>query len=80
MNGLEPELSSNTYNGEDRIFLIELSPSVPNLGRFLVMPRFGLLAIASVLAEKTRYRVKLLFEPIPARSRRSSWPRRTPAT
>jgi radical SAM superfamily enzyme YgiQ (UPF0313 family) len=63
MNGLEPELSSNTYNGEDRIFLIELSPSVPNLGRFLVMPRFGLLAIASVLAEKTRYRVKLLFEP-----------------
>jgi anaerobic magnesium-protoporphyrin IX monomethyl ester cyclase len=27
------------------------------------MPRFGLLAIASVLAEKTRYRVKLLFEP-----------------
>jgi hypothetical protein len=27
------------------------------------MPRFGLLAIASVLAEKTRFRVKLLFEP-----------------
>jgi anaerobic magnesium-protoporphyrin IX monomethyl ester cyclase len=27
------------------------------------MPRFGLLAIASVLAEKTRYQVKLLFEP-----------------
>jgi len=55
-------LSSNA-DGQDRILLIELSPSVPNLGRFLVMPRFGLLAIASVLAEKTRYRVKLLFEP-----------------
>lgn len=62
-NDLEPDLSSNAANGHDRILLIELSPSVPNLGRFLVMPRFGLLAIASVLAEKTRYRVKLLFEP-----------------
>lgn len=29
----------------------------------MVMPRFGLLAIASILAEKTRYRVKLMFEP-----------------
>jgi hypothetical protein len=56
-------LSLNTVNGQDRILLIELSPSVPNLGRFLVMPRFGLLAIASILSEKTRYRVKLLFEP-----------------
>ena len=56
-------MSSNAANGQDRILLIELSPSVLNLGRFLVMPRFGLLAIASVLAEKTRYRVKLLFEP-----------------
>lgn len=56
-------MSSNAANGQDRILLIELSPSVPNLGRFLVMPRFGLLAIASVLAEKTRYRVKLMFEP-----------------
>lgn len=56
-------MSSDAANGQDRILLIELSPSVLNLGRFLVMPRFGLLAIASVLAEKTRYRVKLLFEP-----------------
>ena len=56
-------MSGNATNGQDRILLIELSPSVPNLGRFLVMPRFGLLAIASVLAEKSRYRVKLLFEP-----------------
>lgn len=56
-------MSSDAASGRDRILLIELLPSVPNLGRFLVMPRFGLLAIASVLAEKTRYRVKLLFEP-----------------
>ena len=56
-------MSSNVAKGQDRILLIELSPSVPNLGRFLVMPRFGLLAIASVLAEKTRYGVKLLYEP-----------------
>ena len=56
-------MSSSAANGRERILLIELSPSVPNLGRFLVMPRFGLLAIASVLAEKTRYHVKLLFEP-----------------
>ena len=56
-------MSSDAANGRERILLIELSPSVPNLGRFLVMPRFGLLAIASILAEKTRHRVKLLFEP-----------------
>lgn len=62
-NDLEPDLTTNASNGQDRILLIELSPSVPNLGRFLVMPRFGMLAIASVLAEKTRFRVKLLFEP-----------------
>ncbi len=56
-------MSFRTANGQDRILLIELSPSTPNLGRFLVMPRFGLLAIASILSEKTRFRVKLLFEP-----------------
>jgi anaerobic magnesium-protoporphyrin IX monomethyl ester cyclase len=54
---------STASNGQNRILLVELSPSVPNLGRFLVMPRFGMLAIASILAEKTRYQVKLLFEP-----------------
>jgi radical SAM superfamily enzyme YgiQ (UPF0313 family) len=58
----EDDLSLAT-NGQNRVLLVELSPSVPNLGRFLVMPRFGLLAIASILAEKTRYQVKLLFEP-----------------
>lgn len=46
-----------------KVLLVELSPSVPNLGRYIVMPRFGLLAIASILSEKTRYKIKLLFEP-----------------
>jgi radical SAM superfamily enzyme YgiQ (UPF0313 family) len=50
-------------NGEDRILLIELLPSTPNLGRFLVMPRYGLVAIAAILAERTRFQVKLLYEP-----------------
>lgn len=63
MNDLESELSNKNADGRDRILLVELSPSLPNLGRFMVMPRFGMLAIASILAEKTRYRVRLLFEP-----------------
>ena len=46
-----------------KIFLIELSPSVPNLGKFIVMPRYGMLAIASILADRTDYDVSLLFEP-----------------
>lgn len=46
-----------------KILLIELSPSVPNLGRSIVMPRYGLLTIASILAEKTDYDVALWFEP-----------------
>src|SRR5512134_82948 len=48
---------------EKKIFLIELSPSVPNLGKFIVMPRYGMLAIASILSERTDYDVSLLFEP-----------------
>ena len=47
----------------EKIFLIELSPSVPNLGKFIVMPRYGMLAIASILSERTDYDVSLLFEP-----------------
>ncbi len=46
-----------------KVLLIELTPTVPNLGRYIVMPRYGLLAIASILAEKTGYEVKLFFEP-----------------
>lgn len=47
----------------EKIFLIELSPSVPNLGRFIVMPRYGMLTIASILSERTDYDVSLLYEP-----------------
>jgi anaerobic magnesium-protoporphyrin IX monomethyl ester cyclase len=50
-------------NSIGKILLIELNPTVPSLGRFIVMPRYGLLAIASILAERTGYEVKLLFEP-----------------
>jgi|GEM_PF-5889428 len=50
-------------SGRGKVLLVELLPSVPNLGRFIVMPRYGLLAIASVLADRTDYEVKLLFEP-----------------
>ena len=46
-----------------KIFLIELSPSVPNLGKFIVMPRYGMLAIASILSDRTDFDVSLLFEP-----------------
>lgn len=50
-------------NRREKVLLIELTPSVPNLGRFIVMPRYGILAIASILAERTDYEVKMLFEP-----------------
>lgn len=56
-------MSRRSDSGSDRVLLIELTPSVPNLGRFLVMPRFGLLAIASVLSDKTDYDVRMLYEP-----------------
>jgi anaerobic magnesium-protoporphyrin IX monomethyl ester cyclase len=56
-------MAQSPANSLGKILLIELLPTVPNLGRFIVMPRYGLLAIASVLAERTDYEVKLLFEP-----------------
>lgn len=56
-------MNASAGTGRGKIFLIELSPSVPNLGRFMVMPRYGILAIASILSERTDYDVSLLFEP-----------------
>jgi radical SAM superfamily enzyme YgiQ (UPF0313 family) len=56
-------MSARAGTYREKIFLIELSPSVPNLGKFIVMPRYGMLAIASILAERTDYDVSLLFEP-----------------
>lgn len=46
-----------------KIFLVEISPSVPNVGTSIVMPRSGILTIASILAEKSNYDVTFLFEP-----------------
>lgn len=46
-----------------KIVLLELSPSVPNLGKFIVMPRYGMLTIASILSDRTDYEVSLLFQP-----------------
>ncbi|GAB4362584.1 MAG: radical SAM protein [Deltaproteobacteria bacterium] len=56
-------MSQSPGNGPGKILLIELTPTVPNLGRFIVMPRYGLLTIAAILAEKTGYEVRMLFEP-----------------
>jgi anaerobic magnesium-protoporphyrin IX monomethyl ester cyclase len=56
-------MSGRTRARGEKILLIELSPSVPNLGKFIVMPRYGMLAIASILSERTDYYVSLLFEP-----------------
>jgi radical SAM superfamily enzyme YgiQ (UPF0313 family) len=56
-------MAPSTTNARGKILLIELSPQVPNLGKYIVMPRFGLLAIASILAEKTGYEARLIFEP-----------------
>jgi hypothetical protein len=56
-------MSGSTGARGEKVFLIELSPSVPNLGKFIVMPRYGMLAIASILSERTDFDVSLLFEP-----------------
>lgn len=45
------------------VVLVELTPVIPSLGRSIVMPRSGLLTIASILAERTSHKVELLFEP-----------------
>src|SRR5512134_3502417 len=60
-------MNPSAGTGRGKIFLIELSPSVPNLGRFIVMPRYGMLAIASILSERSDYDVSLLFEPFLAK-------------
>ena len=56
-------MSATAGTGRGKIILVELSPSVPNLGKFIVMPRYGMLAIASILTDRTDYEVSLLFEP-----------------
>jgi radical SAM superfamily enzyme YgiQ (UPF0313 family) len=48
------------------ILCIELLTKIPNLSRFILMPRSGLLTIASIIAEKyenTGVAVKYIYEP-----------------
>jgi len=42
--------------------MVEISPTMPNLGRFIVTPTYGMLAVASVLAERSKYNVTLLYD------------------
>lgn len=56
-------MSAIGRSGRGKVLAIELFPSVPNLGRFIVMPRYGLLTVASIVADRTDYDVKFLFEP-----------------
>ena len=46
-----------------KILCIEITPLIPNLGRYIVMPRYGLLTIASIISEKTNHEVQMIFEP-----------------
>jgi radical SAM superfamily enzyme YgiQ (UPF0313 family) len=43
--------------------MVELYPKMPNIGRFIITPRYGMLAVASALAERSGYEVVSLFEP-----------------
>ena len=46
-----------------RVYLVEMMPTVPNIGSQIVMPRSGLLTIGAVLRERTDHDVQILFEP-----------------
>lgn len=48
--------------GAKRIVMVEISPTMLNLGRFIVTPTYGMLAVASVLAERSKYNVTLLYD------------------
>lgn len=49
--------------GQPKVFLIEMMPTVPNLGSCIIMPRSGLMTMAAILSERSEYDVSLLFEP-----------------
>lgn len=46
-----------------RIVMMELYPKMPNIGRFIITPRYGMLAVSSVLNEKTDHEITHLFGP-----------------
>jgi len=45
-----------------RIVLVELTPSIPNLGAFIVSPRYGMLAVSAALKERSPYDIVFLYE------------------
>ena len=47
----------------DRVYLIEMMPTVPNIGSRIIMPRSGLITIGAILREETDYDVRILYEP-----------------
>jgi len=57
-----PFLGLKKPKGTKRVVMVELCAATPNLGRFIVTPTFGMLAVASVLAERSKYEVILIFE------------------
>lgn len=46
-----------------KVFLIEVMPTIPNLGSCIIMPRSGLMTMAAILSARTDYDLTLLFEP-----------------
>lgn len=61
-NGGERFPATGKERGAKRIVMVEISPTMPNLGRFIVTPTYGMLAVASVLAERSKYNVTLLYD------------------
>lgn len=55
--------SRGNGSGRKKIVMIELYPKMPNIGRFIITPRYGMLAVASALAGRSSYEVVSLFEP-----------------
>jgi radical SAM superfamily enzyme YgiQ (UPF0313 family) len=55
--------SRGNGGGRGKIVMVELYPKMPNIGRFIITPRYGMLAVASALAERSGYEVVSLFEP-----------------
>jgi radical SAM superfamily enzyme YgiQ (UPF0313 family) len=57
------KISRGNGSGRKKIVMMELYPKMPNIGRFIITPRYGMLAVASALAERSGYQVVSLFEP-----------------
>lgn len=60
--GKEGLPANGKKRGAKRIIMVEITPTMPNLGRFIITPTYGMLAVASVLAERSKYNVTLLYD------------------